>query len=225
MRSAASIEGHAGTRLLDAAVRAAARTEVLSGLCMVMSQGSLIGVYLDTDPRLTRHKRSWSEILRALGDSGPLTVAVGAVVSDIGDFPSQHRLVREIAKIQQSGSRYFDLPRVAMLDDLGPLAEVIGAVPGREFVPFVERILGDLLDDRRFGGQLIETLYAYLQTSGSPREAGALLHLHPSTVKYRIRVIRELLGPRLEDQSSRFDLELAVRLCLAARLLKKGQAR
>ncbi len=223
MRSSAAIEGHAGTRLLDAAVRAAACTEVLSGLYMVMSQGSLIGVYLDTEPRLARLKRSWSEIRRALGGSGPLTVAVGAVVSDIGDFPGQHRVVREIAKIQQSGSRYFDLPRVAMLDDLGPLAEVIGAVPGREFVPFVERILGDLLDDRRFGGQLIETLYAYLQTSGSPREAGALLHLHPSTVKYRIRVIRELLGPRLEDQSSRFDLELAVRLCLAARLLKKGR--
>jgi DNA-binding PucR family transcriptional regulator len=92
-------------------------------------------------------------------------------------------------------------------------------------VPFVERILGDLLDDQRFGGQLIETLYAYLQTSGSPRGAGALLHLHPSTVKYRIRVIRELLGPRLEDQSTRFDLELAVRLCLAARQLRKGPAR
>lgn len=224
IRAPAAIEGHAGTRLLDAAVWAAARTEVLSGLCMVMSLGSLIGVYPDTNPGLVRHKRSWSEVLRALGDSGPLTVAVGAVVSDIGDFPGQHRMVREIAKIQQSGSRYFDLPRVAMLDDLGPLAEVLGAVPGREFVPFIERILGDLLDDRRFGGQLIETLYAYLQTSGSPREAGALLHLHPSTVKYRIRVIRELLGPRLEDQSTRFDLELAVRLCLAARLLKKGRA-
>jgi hypothetical protein len=225
IRSPAAIEGHAGTRLLDAAVRAAARTDVLPDLCMVMSLGSLVGVYPDTDAGPARHKRSWCEVLRALSGSGPLTVAVSAVVSDIGDFPGQHRIVREVAKIQQSGSRYFDLPQVAMLDDLGPLAEVLGTVPGRGFVPFVERILGDLLDDHRFGGQLIETLYAYLQTSGSPREAGVLLHLHPSTVKYRIRVIRELLGPRLEDQSTRFDLELAVRLCLAARLLKKAPGR
>jgi hypothetical protein len=225
MRAPTAIDGHAGARLLDMAVRAAARTEVLSGLCLVMSQGCLIGVYPDTGPQLVRHKRSWNEVLRAVGASGPLTVAVGAAVSDIEDFPAQHRLVAQIAKIQQSGSRYFDLARVAMLDDLGPLAEVLGTTPGRELVPFVERVLGDLLDDQRFGGQLIETLYAYLQTSGSPREAGALLHLHPSTVKYRIRVIRELLGPRLEDQSTRFDLELAVRLCLAARLLRKGTAR
>jgi hypothetical protein len=35
-----------------------------------------------------------------------------------------------------------------------------------------------------------------------------------------MRVIRELLGPRLEDRSARFDMELAVRLCLAARLLR-----
>ena len=214
MRAPTAIDGHAGARLLDLAARAAARTDVLSGLCLVMSQGSLIGVYPDTGPQLLRHKRSWNEVLRALGTRSPLTVAVGAAVSDIEDFPAQHRLVLQIAKIQQSGSRYFDLPRVAMLDDLGPLAEVLGATPGRELVPFAERILGDLLDDQRFGGQLIETLYAYLQTSGSPREAGALLHLHPSTVKYRIRVIRELLGSRLEDQSARFDLELAVRLCL-----------
>jgi hypothetical protein len=225
IRAATAIAGHAGARLLDMAVRAAARTEVLSGLCIVMSNGSLVGVYPDTGPHLVRHKRSWSEVLRTIGANLSLTVAVGTAVSDIEDFRDQHRLLREIAKIQQSGSRYFDLPTVAVLDDLGPLTEVLGTTPGRELVPFVERILGDLLDDQRFGGQLIETLYAYLQTGGSPRDAGALLHLHPSTVKYRIRVIRDLLGPRLEDQSTRFDLELAVRLCLAARLLRKGSVR
>jgi PucR C-terminal helix-turn-helix domain len=214
--AAGRIDGHAGTRLHDAVVRAAERTGVLSGLCMVTSQGSLVGLYPDTDQPLARHRRSWAQVLRSAGLFERLTVAVGAAVSERGDFPAQHHLLGEITRIQQSGSRYFNLPAVAMLDELGPLAEVIGATPGRGFAPFVERVLGDLLDDTRFGGQLIETLYAYLQTGGSPREAGALLHLHPSTVKYRIRVIRELLGPRLADQGSRLDIELAVRLCLAA---------
>ena len=170
----AAIEGNAGTRVLDAVVRAAERTEVINGLCLVMSQGSLIGIYPDTDPRLTRHRRSWTEVLRMAGAGELLTVVVGSAISDIGAFPGQHRLLHEIAKIQQSGSRYFDLPGVAMLEDLGPLAEALEASPGRGFAPFVERVLGDLLDDRRFGGQLIETLYAYLQTGGSPaRSRGA----------------------------------------------------
>jgi hypothetical protein len=225
VRAATAIDGHAGTRLKDALVRTAAYTEDLPGLCVVVSQGCLIGVYPDTGLSLNRQRRSWTEVIGAVGADCRLTVAVGTAVSESEDFPAQHRLVREVAKIQQSRSRYFDLPRVAMLDDLGPLAEVLGTTPGRELVPFVERILGDLLEDQRFGGQLIETLYAYLQTSGSPREAAVLLHLHPSTVKYRIRVIRELLGSRLEDQSTRFDLELAVRLCLAANLLRKRPVR
>jgi hypothetical protein len=223
VRAATTIDGHAGARLKDAVVRAAARTEALPDLCLVVSQGALIGVYPDAGLSPSRQRRCWTEVIGAVGADGPLTVAVGSAVSETEDFPVQHRLVREVAKIQQSGSRYFDLPSVAMLDDLGPLGEIIVATPGRDLVPFVERILGDLLDDQRFGGQLIETLYAYFQTTGRPREAGALLHLHPSTVKYRIRVIRELLGPRLEDQSTRFDLELAVRLCLAVNLLRKDR--
>jgi hypothetical protein len=225
VRGPAAIEGNAGTEVLNAVVRAAERTEVINGLSLVMSQGSLTGIYPDTDPRLARHRRSWTEVLRVAGAGDPLTVVVGSAISDIGAFPGQHRLLHEIAKIQQSGSRYFDLPGVAMLDDLGPLAEALRATPGRGFAPFVERVLGDLLDDRRFGGQLIETLYAYLQTGGSLREAGRLLHMHPSTVKYRMRVIRELLGPRLADRSSRLDIELAVRLCMAARLPLTGPAR
>jgi hypothetical protein len=224
LRGPAAIEGNAGSRVLDAVIRAA-KPEAISGLCLVMSQGSLTGIYPDADPRLAFHRKAWAEVLRAARAEQRLTVVVGAATSDTGAFPDQHRLLQEIAKIQQSGSRYFDLPRVAMLDELGPLAEALGATPGREFAPFVERVLGDLLDDRRFGGQLIETLYAYLQTGGSIREAGELLHMHPSTVKYRMKVIRELLGLRLADQTSRLDIALAVRLCMAARLPDAGPIR
>ena len=47
VRAATAIGGHAGARLRDALVRAAARTEGLPGLCLVVSQGALIGVYPD----------------------------------------------------------------------------------------------------------------------------------------------------------------------------------
>jgi hypothetical protein len=224
IRAARALHGHTATRLLDLTRRAAACGDAIPGLYLVPSDGALVGVYRDTGDHVSAHKRSWSEVLRDTAADRSVTVAIGAAVTDPYDFPGQHRLVRDIAEIQQRGSGFFGLPRVAMLDDLGPLTEVIGGAPGRNLVPFAERVLGDLLYDQRFGGQLIETLYSYLQTGGSPREAGELLHLHPSTVKYRMRVIRDLLGPRLRDQNARFDLELAVRLCLAARLLRTGAA-
>jgi DNA-binding PucR family transcriptional regulator len=39
------------------------------------------------------------------------------------------------------------------------------------------------------------------------------MYLHPSTIKYRMRIIRELIGPELlDDHESRFELELALRV-------------
>jgi hypothetical protein len=214
-----------GVHLLDRFVRAAAEQPLIRGLSMVPAEDGLIGVYLDGESPCTRHQRSWSSVLRSADPAGRLTVAVGAAVATTAQFKEQRRLLGQVARVQQSRSRYFDLPRVALLDDLGPLASVLLSTPGEQLVPFIERVLGELLADRRFGGQLIETLYAYMQTGGSPREAGELLHLHASTVKYRMKVIRELLGERLESQSTRFDLELAVRMCLAARFLRTKEAR
>jgi hypothetical protein len=224
IRAATAITGYDGARLLNTVLRAAGETAALPGLSLVATQGSLAGLYPETGLPLAGHREAWARLLGAASPGGPLTVAVGVAVPARGDFPAQFRLLGEVATMQQSGSRYFSLPQVVMLDDLGPLAEVIEAAPGRGFAPFVERVLGDLLDDTRFGGQLIETLHAYLQSGGSPREAGALLHLHPSTVKYRIRVIREILGPRLDDRGSRLDIELAVRLCLAAGVSRASRA-
>jgi PucR C-terminal helix-turn-helix domain len=210
--------------LLDRFLRAAAEQPLVCGLSMVPADDGLIGVYLDTGSPCGRHHRAWGSVLRSADPTGRLTITVGAAVSATGQFRDQLRLLGQVSRVQQSRSRYFDLPRVALLDDLGPLTGVLLSTPGEQLVPYIERILGDLLADQRFGGQLIETLYAYMQTGGSPREAGELLHLHASTVKYRMKVIRELLGERLENRSTRFDLELAVRMCLAARFLRAKEA-
>ena len=214
-----------GVHLLDRFVRAAAEQPLVSGLCMVPAEDGLFGVYADGEALCARHHRAWSSVLRSADPAGRLTIAVGAAVSAAEQFREQHRLLAQVSRIQQSRTRYFDLPRVTLLDELGPLSGVLLSTPGEQLVPFIERVLGDLLADKRFGGQLIETLYAYMQTGGSPREAGQLLHLHASTVKYRMKVIRELLGERLDNQSTRFDLELAVRMCLATKFLRTKDAR
>ena len=214
-----------GVHLLDRFVRAAGEQPLVSGLCMIAADDGLIGVYLDNQSPCGRHHRAWGSVLRSADPSGRLTVAVGAAASTTEQFREQHRLLGQVSRVQQSRSRYFDLPRVALLDELGPMAGLLLSTPGEQLVPFIERVLGELLADQRFGGQLIETLYAYMQTGGSPREAGELLHLHASTVKYRMKVIRELLGERLQDQSTRFDLELAVRMCLATKFLRAKYVR
>ncbi|KPC64893.1 PucR family transcriptional regulator [Streptomyces chattanoogensis] len=54
------------------------------------------------------------------------------------------------------------------------------------------------------------TLLAWLEGGGAP-EAAKLLHVHPQTVRYRLRQIEKLFGPVLRDPRSRFELEMALR--------------
>jgi hypothetical protein len=66
--------------------------------------------------------------------------------------------------------------------------------------------------------RLSETLLAWLSTGSSIPDVAARLHLHPQTVRYRMRRIEELFGDRLRDPDWRFEMELALRAWQLTRL-------
>jgi sugar diacid utilization regulator len=59
--------------------------------------------------------------------------------------------------------------------------------------------------------RLAETLRAWLDRPGQVQAVAAALDVHPQTVRYRLRQLRELFGSRLEDPEARFELALALR--------------
>jgi hypothetical protein len=59
--------------------------------------------------------------------------------------------------------------------------------------------------------RLAETLLAWLETRGGAPEIADRLGVHPQTVRYRLRQIRELWGDEVEDPDRRFELELVLR--------------
>jgi DNA-binding PucR family transcriptional regulator len=69
--------------------------------------------------------------------------------------------------------------------------------------------LADLAEGPR--ARLTETLGAWLDRPGQVQAVAAELGVHPQTVRYRLRQLRELFGERLEDPQSRFELALALR--------------
>jgi hypothetical protein len=96
----------------------------------------------------------------------------------------------------------------------------------------VEEHLGDLLlfEDRGLAARLAarrleplaslppkarermeESALAYVRQRGNAVAMAAELHVHPQTVRYRLRRLRELLGDALDDPDTRFDLEVALR--------------
>ncbi|QZY46470.1 MULTISPECIES: PucR family transcriptional regulator [Mycolicibacterium] len=58
---------------------------------------------------------------------------------------------------------------------------------------------------------LAETLQAYLDGFGDIAAIAARLHVHPNTVRYRIRRVEKLLSTSLEDPDSRLVLALGLR--------------
>ena len=59
--------------------------------------------------------------------------------------------------------------------------------------------------------RLTETLRAWLDRPGQVQAVAAELGVHPQTVRYRVKQLRELFGERLEDPEARFELSLALR--------------
>jgi hypothetical protein len=70
--------------------------------------------------------------------------------------------------------------------------------------------LAGLADGPR--ARLTETLRAWLDRPGQVQAVAAELGVHPQTVRYRLRQLRELFGTRLEDPEARFELSLALRV-------------
>ncbi|AQZ68411.1 regulatory protein [[Actinomadura] parvosata subsp. kistnae] len=59
--------------------------------------------------------------------------------------------------------------------------------------------------------RLAETLLAWLRHGRGAGEVAAKLHVHPQTVRYRLRQLEELYGDQLADPDIRFELEIALR--------------
>jgi hypothetical protein len=63
----------------------------------------------------------------------------------------------------------------------------------------------------RAGERHAATLRAWLDHQGGVPAMAAELAVHPQTVRYRVRRLRELFGDALDDPAARFELALAVR--------------
>lgn len=76
---------------------------------------------------------------------------------------------------------------------------------------WVAETLGPLAEHDETAARLRETIRMFYRHGASHKSAASALHLHPNTVKYRIRRAEEMLGRPL--QPHRGDVELAVSIC------------
>ncbi|WP_234343177.1 PucR family transcriptional regulator [Streptomyces fulvoviolaceus] len=141
----------------------------------------------------------------------PLRGSVGCVVSGLGDVPESRREADRILDALVGAD--LSTP-VAALPDIQAevlVSEVLTLLSGHPEIRD-PRLTALVSHDSRHQGGLAESLLAYLNSFGDVRAAAAQLHVHPNTLRYRLRRAEELTGLELSRPDQRLLAMLQLRL-------------
>ncbi|MFF6957073.1 helix-turn-helix domain-containing protein [Streptomyces sp. NPDC008317] len=190
----------------DAAARAARRLRLN---VLVGSRGSATVVLEPREDRGAPEGALYRAVSKELG-TGAGAVGIGGRCEVVADLPrSYDEAVRALAVRRGSQDPYGSTG----FEELG-LCRMLGTGEGeREADRFVREWLGRLLDyDSRHRTGLVTTLSRYLESGGSYDATSEALHIHRSTVRYRLQRICEITGHDLGDVETRLNLHIATRI-------------
>jgi sugar diacid utilization regulator len=153
----------------------------------------------------------WPELPAALARIRPGTtgfLGVGTVCPTPADLPRSYTEALHALAVRESS----ESPGLTCFEDLGVLRLLFPGAEHREVDQFVRDWLGSLIDyDRIKGTDLVTTLSHYFDSAGNYDKTAASLHIHRSTLRYRIKRIRELTGHELGAVDCRLNLQVATR--------------
>ena len=154
----------------------------------------------------------WKEFQAALTAEWPgadCRIGVGGRRSRLEEFPHSYQEARLALKIQRAAGGH---EHVTLFDDLGVYQVLATAQNSPALERFVREWLGTLMEyDATHGAQLVLTLSEYLECGGNYDATARALSVHRSTLKYRLRRIREVSGHELSCPDTQFNLQLAAR--------------
>ncbi|MFJ8754755.1 helix-turn-helix domain-containing protein [Streptomyces sp. NPDC102441] len=141
----------------------------------------------------------------------PLRGSVGCVVSGLGDVPESRREADRILDAMLGT----DVPTaVAALPDIQAEVLVSEVLTLLSIHPEIRdpRLTALVAHDNRHQSRLAQSLLTYLNSYGDVRAAAAQLHVHPNTLRYRLRRAEQLTGLDLSRPDQRLLAMLQLRL-------------
>jgi DNA-binding PucR family transcriptional regulator len=217
-----------GVALADAAPPAVPLSEIAAALRLhagAYARDSLVAATNDRIYLLLPRARSsaivtWVDVLldRLTARFGSaLRAAIAAPVAALGDVPSARAEVDRVLDRPGGGQRVTTLTQSRTPVLLGEIAELVGSRTELHD-PRLQLLLG--YDSER-DAALVASLEQYLLRFGDVRTAAAELHIHPNTLRYRLRRAEHLLGMSLDDPDARLLLQIQL---LALRRVAHGAA-
>jgi sugar diacid utilization regulator len=188
---------------LVAAARRPASSAERSMSCVLSDQ---LAIAVCGEPSNARDDklRYMHRVARGVGVPVRIGVSSGAT-----DFARGFRQARAAMRLATCSAE----PGTVFYGDLGSLRFLVNGPNEDELVSMVNTHIGPLAShDRMHHGELLHTLRVYLSEGGNRRRTAERCHVHQSTIRYRLRRIRELLDCDLADADVRFDLMLSLKV-------------
>jgi hypothetical protein len=137
----------------------------------------------------------------------PWRAGIGSPVAGLAALPGARA---EADRVLDALARAPGSAAVATISELRAemlLGEVVDVLAGRPELrhPGVAALLEH---DQRRGGELVTSLLAYLDALGDVRSAAASLHVHPNTLRHRLRRATAVSGMALDDPTERLSCHL-----------------
>ncbi|PZF84744.1 PucR family transcriptional regulator [Jiangella anatolica] len=166
----------------------------------------------DTADGEERAARIAAEFLGRVGHRGRAAIAVGPVARDVAELAyarsAADRVVRVLRSEQGAGPRVARLADVTVEALMLELRDLVAA-RGDGLTGAVARLWEY---DQEHNGRMVETLRVWLDAFGDVIAASAALHVHPNTLRYRVRRLSALSGLDLDDPDARFAAMLQLRV-------------
>jgi sugar diacid utilization regulator len=185
--------------------------------------GSLLARRLHDVIVLAHTEAPWEEFRRCVVaelTGGSCRIGVGGHCREPGEFQRSYREAQLALRIQQTVGA---TEQVTHFSDLG-VYQVLATVNDTAAMErFAGKWLGALMDyDAANGSQLVLTLTEYLDCGRSYDASAKALSVHRSTLKYRLRRIREVSGYDLGHPDTQFNLQLATRAWRTLQALRQS---
>lgn len=199
-------------RFFQAVVREVRRIDIAT-LVVGRANHVVIIAYRETDwIKLRTH------IASQLPD-GACQLAAGSRYPDAWHIAASYREAQFVANLPSSAPA-----PVLLFDELGVYRMLSSVTDPAGIEAFMNDQIGALLEyDSRHHSGLLITLAQYFDSGCSIDRAAAELSVHRSTLKYRLKRIRELLSRDLNDGPTRLNLHLATRVWLTLESLRRTE--
>lgn len=141
----------------------------------------------------------------------PLRGAVGRVVPTLAAVPASRAEADRVLDAMAGGRITAAVAALADVQAEVLLGELLALLAGSPQIRD-PRLTALVAQDARQGGQLADSVLTWLDRLGDVREAAAELHVHPNTLRYRIRRVEQLTGLDLGSPEQRLLAMLQLRL-------------